>query len=165
MILLNLIIQDIFHWCIVTEPVGASCTVSYTNDITRIWNVTVVLILPIFITFYLLARALRTLQIAEAQQAIMHRNHHRQLIIHSLIFYSLWLSLWLPAMIVNFLGLSDPDEPVGFAVIVASTLETLIDPIIASYLDKRFAQAWKKTGIWIKKKIDTLLNTRVHPIA
>jgi hypothetical protein len=163
LILLNLIIQDIFGWCILTEQVGASCSLSYTNNIVRIWNLTVVLILPIPISFYMLARALHFLKNSYDQQPMVHRNHHHQLIIHSLIFYSIWLSLWLPFMIVTFLDLDNINESLAFAVIVANTLEILIEPVIAIFLDKRFAQAWKKTGVWIKRKLDILVDIRIHP--
>jgi hypothetical protein len=162
-ILLNLIIQDIFGWCILTEEVGASCSLSYTNNIVRIWNLTVVLTLPILISFYMLTRALYFLKKSHAQQTMVRRNHHRRLIIHSLIFYSIWLSLWSPLMIVNFLDIDNINESIAFAVLVANTLETLIDPVISIFLDKRFAQAWKKTGVWIERKLDILVDIRIHP--
>jgi len=111
----------------------------------------------------MLARALHFLKNSYDQQAMVHRNHHHQLIIDSLIFYSIWLSLWLPFMIVNFLDLDNIKESLAFAVIVANTLEILIDPVVSIFLDKRFAQAWKKTGVWIKRKLDILVDIRIHP--
>jgi hypothetical protein len=162
-ILFNLIIQDIFGWCILTEQAGASCSLSYTNNMVRIWNLTVVLTLPILISFYMLTRALYFLKKSHAQQAMVRRNHHRRLIIHSLIFYSIWLSLWSPLMIVNFLDLDNINESIAFAVLLANTLETLIDPVISIFLDKRFAQAWKKTGVCIERKLDILVDIRIHP--
>jgi hypothetical protein len=164
LILLNLIIQDIFGWCILTEQAGASCSLSYKNNIVRIWNLTIVLTLPILTSFYMLARALHFLKNSHAQPAMVHRNHHHRLIIHSLIFYSIWLILWLPLMIVTYLDLDNINESLAFAVLVANTLEILTDPVIAIFLDKRFAQAWKKTGMWIKQKIESLMDVRVHPV-
>jgi hypothetical protein len=163
LILLNLIIQDIFGWCILTEEAGASCSLSYTNNIVRIWNLTVVLALPILISFYMLTRAFHFLKNSHAQQAMVRRNHHHQLIIHSLIFYSIWLSLWLPLMIANFLDLDNINESLDFAFLVANTLEILADPVIVIFLDKRFAQAWKKFYQWIKQQFGGHKNARVHP--
>jgi len=147
----------------VNEEAGASCSLSYTNDIVRIWNLAIILILPILISFYMLTRALYFLQNAHAQQTMVGRNHHRQLIIHSLIFYSIWLSLWLPLMIVTFLDLDNINESIAFAVLVANTLETLADPVISIFLDKRFAQAWKKFYQWIERQFGGHMNARVNP--
>jgi hypothetical protein len=163
LILLNFLIQNMFSWCIVSEEVGASCSLSYTNSIVRIWNLAIILILPILISFSMLARALYFLQNAHAQQTIVRRNHHRRLIIHSLIFYSIWLSLWSPLMIVNFLDLDNINESIVFAVLLANTLETLADPIICIFLDKRFAQAWKNFYQWIVLQFGGHINARVNP--
>jgi hypothetical protein len=164
LVLFNLIIQDRFGWCILTEQAGASCSLSYTNNIVRIWNLAVVLILPILISFYMLGRALHFLQKAEAQQVMIRRNHHRQLIIHSLIFYSIWLILWLPVMIVTYLDIYSINESLAFAFLVENTLETLIDPVISIFLDKRFAQAWEKSYQWIERQFGGHVNARVNPV-
>ncbi len=163
LILLYFLIQNMFSWCIVSEEAGASCSLSYTNNIVRIWNLTIVLTLPILISFYMLTRALYFLRNRHAQQAMFRRNHHRQLIIHSLIFYSIWLSLWSPLMIVNFLDLDNINESIAFTVLVANTLEILADPIISIFLDKRFAQAWKKLYQWIERQFGGNMNARVNP--
>jgi hypothetical protein len=162
--LLNLIIQDVFGWCILTEQTGASCSLSYTNNIVRIWNLTVMLTLPILINFYMLCRALYFLKNAHAQQVMIRRNHHRQLIIHSLTFYSIWLVLWFPLIIVTYLDLDNLNESLAFGVLVANTLETVIDPVISIFLDKRFAQAWKKSYEWIERQFCSQVNARVNPV-
>jgi hypothetical protein len=122
------------------------------------------LTLPILINFYMLGRALYFLQNAHAQQVMIRRNHHRQLIIHSLIFYSIWLILWLPSMIVNYLDLDNLNESLAFAFVVANTLETVIDPVIAIFLDKRFAHVWKKSYKWIERQFGGHVNARVNPV-
>jgi hypothetical protein len=158
-----LIIQDVFGWCIVIEQSGASCTLAYTNIIVRLWNLIIVLAMPIVISFYMLFRAMRFLRNSHARQLVMRRNHHHRLIIHSFIFYSIWLCLWLPLMIIIFLDVADINESISFVALVANTFETLIDPFISIFLDKRFAKAWKKTYILIKRKVNHLMYVRVHP--
>jgi len=165
LVLTNLIIQDVFGWCIVIEKSGASCTLAYTNIIARMWNLIIVLTMPILISFYMLFRAMHFLQNSHAQQVLMRRNHHHRLIIHSFIFYSIWLCLWLPLMIIILLDVDDINESISFVASIACTLETLMDPFISFFLDKRFAKAWKKSYILIKRKVNHLMNVRVHPVA
>jgi hypothetical protein len=161
LVLINLIIQNIFAWCVVTEEIGSSCSLAYTNIEIRIWNLTIVLVMPILISFYMLIKSLYYLQNINAQQRFMRRNHHRRLIVHSLIFYSVWLTLWLPLMIVTYLDVEAINKSIHFAVLVANTLETLIDPVIVIFLDKRFAHAWKISSVYIKRRF--ALNTRIQP--
>jgi hypothetical protein len=112
----------------------------------------------------MLGRALHFLQKTHAQQVMIRRNHHRRLIIHSLIFYSIWLTLWLPVMIVTYLDIYNMNESLAFAFLVANTFETVIDPVISIFLDKRFAQAWKKSYKWIERQFGGHVNARVNPV-
>jgi hypothetical protein len=164
LILANLIIQNIFGWCIVIEETGASCSVSCTNIPVRVWNMTVVLFTPILISFYMVFCSLNYIKNTHAQQIMMRRNHHRQLMIHSLIFYSIWLVLWIPWMIVSYLDIDDKNEFIAYVTTVENMLEMLIDPILAVFLDKRFAQAWKTSFQWVKYQLVYLTNTRVGPV-
>jgi hypothetical protein len=152
-----------FGWCIVIEQSGASCTLAYTNIIVRMWNLSIVLTMPILISFFMLFRAMHFLQNSHAQQVLMRRNHHHRLIIHSFIFYSIWLCLWLPIMIIIFLNVNDINESIGFIASIANTFETLLDPFISIFLDKRFAEAWNKSYILIKRKVNHFMYVRVHP--
>jgi hypothetical protein len=163
-VLLNLIIQDIFGWCVVIEKAGASCNLLYTNSLVKIWNLTIVLILPILISFYMVIRALYSLQSVHAQQAMVRRNHHHQLIIHSLIFYSIWLILWLPAMVMILINVDDMNEFIMFAALIANTFETLLDSVITIFLDKRFSQAWKKFYQRFESLFDDRMNATVNPV-
>jgi hypothetical protein len=66
-------------------------------------------------------------------------------------------------MIIIFLDVDDINESIGFVALVANTFETLIDPFISIFLDKRFAKAWKKTYTLIKRKVNHFMYVRVHP--
>jgi hypothetical protein len=163
LVLVNMIIQDIFGWCVVLEIPGESCTFTYTNIIVRVWNLGIMLITPILISFYMLFQTLYFLQNSHAQQVLLRRNHHRQLTIHSGIFYSIWLTLWFPLMIIIYLGVDAINESIVFVALLANTLEVLIDPIISIFLDKRFAQAWKKFHQSINRQFGWHMNARVAP--
>ncbi len=165
LILINLIIQDVFGWCVVFEQTGSSCTLSYTNIVVRIWNMTIILIMPILISFSMLFQAYRYLKKINAGQMVVRRNHHHQLIIQSLIFYSMWAIFWLPLMIVIYLDITAVNELIYFIVILLNAFKVVADPVISIFLDKRFAQAWKKSWQWITRQFGWYMNGRVHPIA
>jgi hypothetical protein len=111
----------------------------------------------------MLYRALHFLQNSHAQQTILRRNHHRQLTINSCIFYSIWLTLWLPLLLITYIGVNGINESIVFVALIANTLEILIDPIISIFLDKRFAQAWKKFHQSINRQFGWHMNARVNP--
>jgi hypothetical protein len=67
-------------------------------------------------------------------------------------------------MIIIFLDVDDINESIDFIASIASTLETLMDPFLSFFLDKRFAKAWKKSYMLIKRKLNDLMNVRVHPV-
>jgi hypothetical protein len=50
LVLINLIIHDIFGWCVVIEISGESCTFTYTNILVRVKNLSIMLIIPILIS-------------------------------------------------------------------------------------------------------------------
>jgi hypothetical protein len=66
-------------------------------------------------------------------------------------------------MFITYLGVDGINEFIVFAALVANTFETLIDPIIVIFLDKRFAQAWKKFHQSINRQFGWHMNARVHP--
>ena len=163
-ILINLIIQDIVGWCVVLEETGSSCTLSYTNIGVRIWNMIIILIIPILISFYMLSQSFQYLKKTSDGQMILRRNHHWQLVMQSLTFYSIWLTLWSPVMFYTYLDVDTTNENVQFVVVLLNTLETLADPVISIFLDKRFAQAWKKSFRWINRQFGCYMNARVNPV-
>jgi hypothetical protein len=119
--------------------------------------------MPILISFYMVFRALNYIKDTNAQQIMLGRNHHRQLIVHSLIFYSIWFILWIPWIIVTYLDIDDKNALIVYVSLVASTIQIVANPMLAFFLDKRFAQAWKTSVKWIQRQLGCLLHNRVHP--
>ncbi|CAF0929663.1 unnamed protein product [Adineta steineri] len=163
LVAINLIIQDILGWSVLYSIPGSSCNVSFTNIPIQVWNMTIMLVIPIVLSFCLLFRAFRFLQSAQAGQLHIRRNHHRKVTIQTLIFYSFWFILWLPGMIVNCLDSDYVDGTTNFIVILLSTIETLCDPIVGVFLDKRIAQAWKKSYKWMRRQSGVQKSTKVTP--
>ncbi len=118
LVLSNLIIQDMFGWCVVVEIWGESCTFTYTITIVRVWNLCIMLISPILISFYMLILALFYLKNTKAQKMIMRRIHPH-IILHSFIFYSICLILWASLIIIIYLDIDTISKWLKF---VASTV-------------------------------------------
>jgi hypothetical protein len=66
-------------------------------------------------------------------------------------------------MIITYLGVDAINESIVFVALLANTLETLADPIISIFLDKRFAQAWKRFHQSIYRQFGWHMNARVNP--
>ena len=164
LILCNLFIQDRLGWSMLLDVPGASCSILYMNIFIRIWNLTIILLLPITTGFCMLVRALYFLKNFHAQQVMVQRNHHHHLIVHSLIFYSIWFVLWSPLIVVIFFDIDDRNDYVAFAAMTATTLEVFSDPFLAYFLDKRFSRVWKKSFRWTKQKLNYHTGNTIHPI-
>ena len=163
LILLNFSVQHLFGWCIVTKDVGSSCSLHYTNIFVQIWNIAVILAMPIIISLFLLYRALFYIRTIHIEQTIIHHNHHRQLIVHTSIFYSIWLCLWFPLILITFLNVNQINQWVVFIGSIANTIEIAIDPMISFFIDKRFARIWKKFSQFIVSRLKLSINSQVHP--
>jgi len=118
LVLINLIIQYIFGWCVVVEIWGESCTFTYTIIIVRVWNLCIMLISPILISFYMLILALFYLKNTKAQKMIIRRIHP-YIILHSFIFYSICLMLCASLIIIIYLDIDTISKRLKF---VASTV-------------------------------------------
>ena len=137
----------------------------YNNIYVRIWNVCIILTLPIVISFGMLIKASYSLYNTHAQQRLLRRNHHRQLIKDSLIFYTIWIILWSPWMFISYMNILDTNEMFIYVTLVMNLLEVLVDPFISFFLDKRFAQAWIKCYRQFRHLLGFQNHARVNPLS
>jgi len=158
-----MIIQQNFGWCVVIEKSGSSCSLGYTNIAVRVWNIIFIFLLPIIISFCASIRCVSFVKHTQTRQVIIRRNHHRRLIYRFIIFYTIWLILWGPFMLVTHLDIEPINDQINFAVKICSTIEMSIDGILVYFLDKRFEMAWKKSYFFIIRKLGLEKNARVHP--
>jgi hypothetical protein len=104
--LLVLIIEIQIGWAVSYRRLGGSCDLDFPLIIRRILNTIFCYYLPVLLTLLFLCLSLchvrltvatmRTQQIIDAR-----RRHHRLLVLQSFIFYSVWLLLWSPNVIVS----------------------------------------------------------------
>jgi len=164
LILLNFSVQHLFGWCIVTKDVDSSCSLHYTNIFVQIWNIAVILAMPIIISLFLSYRSFFYIRAAYVEQTMVRRNHHRKLIVHTSIFYSIWFCLWFPFVLITFLNVNRVNYWVVFMATIANTLEIAIDPIILLFLDTRFLEIWKKFFRLITIRLTLPINVQIRPI-
>jgi hypothetical protein len=83
-------------------------------------------------------------------------KYHRSLVIQFIVFYTVWLLLWSPNLIVYQFT-----NGISTIIKIASLLnfiEITLDPIIISALDVRFQQLWR--NLWTRVKDTILCNQR-----
>ncbi|CAF1665440.1 unnamed protein product [Adineta ricciae] len=163
-ILINMIVQDQMSWCNVVENVGESCSVTYSSIPIRIWNVALMFALPIIISLIASIRCVLHIKQTHSQQVLSRRNHHRQLIYRFGIFYTVWIILWGPFVLLTYLDIKTISDQIDFFTSIGSTLEVAIDGILVSALDKHFEMAWKKTYDNILHQLGLDGKKKVRPI-
>ena len=163
LILVNIIVQNQMNWCIVIATVGSSCSLFYTSISIRIWNMSVLFTLPIGITFLTSIKCLIFLKRTQSQQMIIHRNHCRRLIYRYACFYTIWLILWTPLVILTFLCIETMDGRIDFIVTAGNAFESCLDGFILILLDKRFEMAWRKSFDAIRLKFGWQKKNKVIP--
>jgi len=149
--LISLIIQIYSGAAQVTKYPGESCDVTYTNIYVKIFNVALAFVLPILLNVGVIAASIRhihlTSQLRQAQHHISAREkYHRSLVIQFFIFYTIWLLLWSPNVIVY--QFTTGASKVTLIPALLNYIEIALDPLIIGALDVRFYQAWKH--IWLE---------------
>jgi hypothetical protein len=166
--LLYLFVQFLFGWTQVVSSIRDSCGVSYTNVYIQVFNMIIGFALPISLNILVIYVSVRYVRLTSTLRQGRHHvsareKYHRSLVIQFLIFYTIWLALWSPNVIVFQVSISS-DNLTTF-VRLLNFIEIALDPIIIAALDVRFWQAWRKT--WISVRNILLANRphqgRIHP--
>ncbi|CAF0825750.1 unnamed protein product [Adineta ricciae] len=163
-IMINMIVQYEMSWCIVIEQPGSSCSLAFNSISVRIWNLTVIFALPIMISLITSIRCITYLKHAYSQQILTRRNHHHQLICRFCTFYAIWLILWAPYVLLIHLDIETIGNQINFLASLGNTIETTIDGIMLSVLDKRLAMAWGKTFNIVLRRLNWNQRNKVNPL-
>lgn len=99
-------------------------------------------------------KGIRTQQIVDARL-----KHHRQLVIQSGVFYSLWLIFWSPHLLV--FPFCYKHSTIGTIAQVLNCISIIIDPMVVATLDVRFLQAWKATTDHLQRHVRRKQSIRV----
>jgi hypothetical protein len=164
--LLGHILAIYFDWTILENPPGDACDLLPVTLIIRIIFLLFSYIIPVILTLVFLSLCLnyvRNTDGIKAQEIVNARHkYHRQLIIQSSVFYSLWIILWSPHLLL--FPFYYKNSTVGTIAQILNYLNITLDPIIIAALDVRFLQEWKSTGDYLKKCIRRYRSIRVPVI-
>jgi hypothetical protein len=153
--LIFFIIQFFIGWAKLVQFPGDSCDISYENVCSQIINIIIAFVLPIGLNILVIFLSIRhvhlTSRLNRAQHHVSAREkYHRSLVIQFLVFYTVWLSLWSPNIIVY--QFTSGASTASFVASLLNYIEISLDPIIVGALDVRFYQAWKKFCVYVKNK-------------
>jgi hypothetical protein len=157
MSLISLIIQIYVGWAQLDTYVGDSCDIGYANLYSQIFNVLTAFVLPIIFNIVVIGASIRhvhlTSKLNRGQHHVSAREkYHRSLVIQFLVFYTIWLSLWSPNVIVY--QFTSGSSNLTRITELLNYIEITLDPIIISGLDVRFYRAWQK--VWTDLKTRSL---------
>jgi hypothetical protein len=141
--------------------VSESCDVTYTNMYARIFTTIIFFALPISLNVLVIYASIRhvhlTSQLRRSQHYVSAREkYHRSLVIQFGIFYTVWLLLWSPNVIVY--QFTSGKSTVTLIVSLLNYIEIALDPIIISALDVRLRHVWGQIWKHVKEKWTIILN-------
>jgi hypothetical protein len=149
------IIELFIGWAQVHEFSGNSCDIALTSIYAQIVNVIITYALPIVLNILVIYASVRHVRSNARLHAGRHHvsareKYHRALVIQFLVFYTVWLLLWSPNVIVyQFTSGMNTAASVGRLL---NFIEIALDPLIIAALDVRFGRVWKKMWIHLKNE-------------
>ncbi len=154
----------ILGWTILQNPQGGICNLLPVSFIIRILFLLFSYFIPVILTLIFLFLSLnhiRNTNGIQAQEIVDARHkYHRQLVIQSSVFYSLWLLLWSPHLLL--FPFYYKNGTIGNIAQILSYINITLDPIAISALDVRFLQTWRLTGDHLKRFIYRQQESRVR---
>ena len=153
---IRFIIEILVGWASVEVFVGNTCAFVYTNVYAQIVGFVIDYILPISLNILVIYISLRKVHLTSHLRRGKHHvsareKYHRSLVIQFLVFYTVWILLWSPYMIIyQFISGSRKTIVIGDLL---SFIETALDPIIIAGLDVRFQHVWRQIWRSLKQKV------------
>ncbi|CAF3923527.1 unnamed protein product [Adineta steineri] len=150
--LISLVIQFVCGWSQLVVNFRDSSQVTYTNIYIQVFNVITAFVLPISLNITVIYLSMRHVRLTSTLQQGQHHvsareKYNRSLVIQFLVFYTIWLSLWSPNIIVYQISI---DGNVTSIVRLLNFIGITLDPIIIAALDVRFWQEWRKVFMYLK---------------
>ena len=161
--LLGHLVTIMFGWSKLESPPGDTCDLIPKPIVVRLLFLLFSYFIPVILTLVFLwmclnhirnTEGIRTKEIVDARL-----KHHRQLVIQSVVFYSLWLIFWSPHLLV--FPFCYKHSTVGMIAQILNYISILIDPMVIAALDVRFLQAWKSTNDHFNRHIRRQYSIRI----
>ncbi|CAF2945198.1 unnamed protein product [Rotaria sp. Silwood2] len=159
--LLVYIAPCIVGWTDVGGFVRDTCVIFYANMYIQIFNTIFAFALPIFLNLLVIYASIRHVHKKATLRKSQHyvsasEKFHRSLVFQFVCFYTVWLGLWSPNIIVYQASLNK--KLLIYIVGILNYLLIALDPLIIATLDFGFWHAWKK-HLWRVKDAAS----RIHP--
>jgi hypothetical protein len=142
----------------------------YTNLYIQIFNIITAYALPISLNILVIYSSVRHVRLTSTLQRAKHHvsareKYNRSLVIQFLVFYTIWIALWSPNVIVFQVTVGGNN--ITSVVRLLNFIELALDPIIIGALDIRFYRAWQACWVYVKRRllINGPLQRRIQPIA
>lgn len=141
------VVSVLCQWLILYDPENDACDVDMRSSVFETFFLLFSFFIPVVLTLTFLLLSLKHVRNTngmQTEQIIAARlRYHRRLVIQSIVFYSVWLLLWAPFLLLF---------PFYYKHTLAGTLaQTLsyvgvaLDPILIAALDVRLLQAWRSS--------------------
>jgi hypothetical protein len=155
-----------FGWTILQNPPGDACDLLPISLTIRIIFLLLSYFIPVILTLVFLSLSLnyiRNTNDIQTQEIVDARHkYHRQIVIQSSVFYSLWIIFWSPHLLV--FPFYYKNSTIGIIAQILNYISITLDPLVIAALDVRFLQAWRSTGDHLKRFLRRHRSIRVPVI-
>lgn len=149
------IMAILLKWTYLENPRGDACDLMPTSLKIKIIFLLFSYFIPVTLTLVFLSLCLNYIRNTDgilSQQIVDARQkYHRQLVKQSCVFYSLWLILWSPHLLL--FPFYYKNSRIGTIAQQLNYISITVDPVVLAALDVRFLQAWKSTGSCFERYI------------
>ncbi|UJR27451.1 hypothetical protein I4U23_008740 [Adineta vaga] len=154
--LILLIIQISVGWAKLDAHGGEICDLRYTHIYVQVFNVLIAFVFPLSCNVIVIYASVRHIHLVSHLRQGRHHvsareKYHRSLVIQFLVFYTIWMLLWSPNIIVY--QLQNKNGKIVSICQLLNFVEIVLDPMIIAGLDVRFFHAWKKNWEMLKSKL------------
>jgi hypothetical protein len=161
-------VQFVTGWAHLEPFTHDTCDVLYTNTYIPIFNIIIAFALPILFNILVIYASVRHVRLASTLKRAQHHlsareKYNRSLVIQFLVFYTIWIALWAPNIIVDQLTKGEND--ITKFVILLNFIEICLDPIIIGALDVRFWKVWRQLWLQLKNIYLRGLQRQIRPVS
>ncbi|CAF1219547.1 unnamed protein product [Adineta steineri] len=141
-------------WSNLDDPKDDACDLLPTSLSIRLVFLLFSYVIPVTLALIFLLLSLSHIHNTDGiqtQQIVDARlKYHRQLIIQSSVFYSVWLILWSPHLLV--FPFYHKSTTIGSIAQILNYINITVDPIVIAALDIRFLHSWTWPGNFIDRR-------------
>ncbi|UJR30581.1 hypothetical protein I4U23_018108 [Adineta vaga] len=160
-------------WSTLQSPSDDVCDLLPTSLLVQLLFLLFSYFIPVILAIIFLSLSLNYIHNTDGIQSReivdARLKYHRQLVIQSCVFYSLWLLLWSPHLLV--FPFCYKNSSIGIVAQILNYISITVDPVVIAALDVRFFHVWKSSSHHFDRQIRRknlyvfqLLFYQVHPM-